>query len=53
MADPDLARAGLAHLDFLPFQDLGSAGLRETNGVDHLLLLSDCWPDDSDGGGIR
>ena len=41
MADPDLARAGLADLDLLPFQHLGSAGLRKTDRLDHLPLLSD------------
>jgi hypothetical protein len=40
VADADLALAGLADLDLLPLQDLGAAGLRETDCVRHLSLLS-------------
>ena len=42
VAEPDLALAGLADFDLLPLQDLGPAGLRETDCVRHRCLPSEC-----------
>ena len=39
MSEPHLAFAGLADLDLLPLQDLGSAGLRKTDRLHHRRLL--------------
>ena len=38
MAQPDLPLAGPADLDLLPFQHLGSAGLRKTDRLHHCCL---------------
>ena len=39
MADPDLARAGIADLDIFPDEHFGTAGLVESNRFGHCNLL--------------
>ena len=38
LAQPDLAGAGIADLDLFPLQDLGSAGLMDSDRVRHAAL---------------
>src|SRR5688572_15389094 len=35
LADPDLAGAGIADLDLFPLQNLGAAGLMDSDGAGH------------------
>ncbi len=44
----DLALAGFADFDLLPLQDLGPAGLRETDRLHHVPPPSVWWRDDSE-----